>query len=157
MNEPEQREEVVFEAALRLTDHQRAAYLDQACGGDTELRRSVDALLDAFERAGGFLKEPATPAHSRTVAVSRPPTEKPGDRICRYKLLEQIGEGGCGVVYMAEQEEPVRRRVAPKVTKLGRDTKQGIARSETERQRLALTDHPNIPTISHRGAKECPP
>src|SRR5438093_155025 len=64
MNEPEQREEVVFEAALRLTDHQRAAYLDQACGGDTELRRRVDALLGAFARAGGFLKEPAPPSRT---------------------------------------------------------------------------------------------
>src|SRR5439155_13088318 len=154
MNELEQPEEVVFEAALRLTDHQRAAYLDQACGGDTELRRRVDALLGAFERAGGFLKEPATPAHSRTVAVSRPPTEKPGDRICRYKLLEQIGEGGCGVVYVAEQEEPVRRRVALKVIKLGMDTKQVIARFDAERQVLALMDHPNIARVLDAGATE---
>src|SRR5947208_2882787 len=154
MNEPERREEVVFEAALRLSAHQRAEYLDQTCGGDTELRRRVDALLGAFERAGGFLKEPATPAHARTVAVSRPPTEKPGDRICRYKLLEQIGEGGCGIVYVAEQEEPVRRRVALKVIKLGMDTKQVIARFDAERQALALMDHPNIAKVLDAGATE---
>src|SRR3989442_1655567 len=154
MNEPERREEVVFEAALRLTTHPRAAYLDQTCGGDTELRRRVDALLGAFERAGGFLKEPAMPAHARKVAVSLPPTEKPGDRIGHYKLLEQIGEGGCGVVYMAEQEEPVRRRVALKVIKLGMDTKQVIARFEAERQALALMDHPNIAKVLDAGATD---
>src|SRR5438309_6782303 len=152
MNELEQPEEVVFEAALRLTGHQRAAYLDQTCGGDTELRRRVDALLGAFERAGGFLKEPAMPAHARMVSL--PPTEKHGDRICRYKLLEQIGEGGCGVVYVAEQEEPVRRRVALKVIKLGMDTKSVIARFEAERQALALMDHPNIARVLDAGATE---
>ena len=78
-------------------------------------------------------------------------TEKPGDKIGRYKLLQQIGEGGCGVVYMAEQEEPVRRRVALKVIKLGMDTKQVIARFEAERQALALMDHPNIAKIHDAG------
>ncbi len=81
-------------------------------------------------------------------------TEKPGDRIGRYKLLEQIGEGGCGVVYVAEQEQPVRRRVALKVIKLGMDTKQVIARFEAERQALALMDHPNIAKVLDGGATE---
>ena len=83
-----------------------------------------------------------------------PLAEKPGDRIGRYKLLQQIGEGGCGVVYMAEQEEPVRRRVALKVIKLGMDTKQVIARFEAERQALALMDHPNIAKVLDAGATE---
>src|ERR1700756_2693916 len=83
-----------------------------------------------------------------------PITEKPGDRIGRYKLLQQIGEGGCGTVYMAEQTEPVRRRVALKVIKLGMDTKQVIARFEAERQALALMDHPNIAKVFDAGATE---
>ena len=89
-----------------------------------------------------------------TIALDLPLTEKPGDRIGRYKLLQQIGEGGCGVVYMAEQEEPVRRRVALKVIKLGMDTKQVIARFEAERQALALMDHPNIAKVLDAGATE---
>src|SRR6266566_2002348 len=154
MNEPEQRQEVVFEAALRLTAHQRAAYLDQTCGGDTELRRRVDALLSAFERAGGFLKEPAMPAHASLLSDAPPPTEKPGDKIGHYKLLEQIGEGGCGVVYMAEQEAPVRRRVALKIIKPGMDTNNVMARFEAERQALALMDHPNIAKVLDAGATD---
>ena len=142
MNEAEQREEAVFEAALQLPADQRSAYLDQTCAGDIGLRHRVEVLLGAFERAGGFMKQPAAP--ERTVRFSLPPTEKSGDRIGRYKLLEQIGEGGCGVVYVAEQEEPVRRRVALKVIKLGMDTKQVIARFDAERQALAMMDHPNI-------------
>jgi eukaryotic-like serine/threonine-protein kinase len=148
----EQREEAVFEAALKLSAGERTAYLDQACAGDADLRRRVEALLGAFERAGGFMKQPAAP--ERTIRLSPAPTEKPGDRIGRYKLLEQIGEGGCGVVYVAEQEEPVRRRVALKVIKLGMDTKQVIARFEAERQALALMDHPNIAKVLDAGATD---
>ncbi len=83
-----------------------------------------------------------------------PPTEKAGDRIGRYKLLQQIGEGGCGVVYMAEQQEPVKRRVALKVIKLGMDTKEVVGRFEAERQALALMDHPNIAKVLDAGATE---
>lgn len=90
----------------------------------------------------------------KTLVVSVPPAEKPGDRIGRYKILQQIGEGGCGVVYMAEQEEPVRRKVALKVIKLGMDTKSVIARFEAERQALALMDHPNIAKVLDAGATE---
>src|SRR5204862_4124100 len=83
-----------------------------------------------------------------------PPSEKAGDRIGRYKILQQIGEGGCGIVYLAEQEEPVRRRVAVKVIKLGMDTKSVIARFEAERQALALMDHPNIAKVLDAGATD---
>ena len=152
MSPAEQREEAVFEAALQLPADQRGAYLDTECAGDAELRRRVEALLGALERAGGFMKDSA--AATRIVQFRPPPTEKPGDRIGRYKLLEQIGEGGCGVVYVAEQEEPMRRRVALKVIKLGMDTKQVTARFDAERQALALMDHPNIAKVLDGGATE---
>src|SRR5262245_32245229 len=87
-----------------------------------------------------------------SVDTTAPLTEKPGDRIGRYRLIEEIGHGGCGVVYMAEQEEPVRRRVALKVIKLGMDTRQVVARFEAERQVLALMDHPNIARVLDAGA-----
>src|SRR4051812_22858478 len=106
MNEADQREEEVFEAALQLPAGQRASYLDQTCAGNPGLRRRVEELLGALDRAGGFLKDPAVSGAGKTAAPSFTPSEKPGDRIGRYKLLEQIGEGGCGVVYVAEQEEP---------------------------------------------------
>src|ERR1043166_2504866 len=109
------------------------------------------------EVAGGFctaclLEEGLAPANLKLNTVL--PGEKAGDRIGRYKLLQQIGEGGCGMVYMAEQEEPVRRRVALKVIKLGMDTKSVIARFEAERQVLALMDHPNIAKVFDAGATE---
>jgi serine/threonine protein kinase len=150
VNPAEQREEAIFEAALKLSADQRETYLDQTCAGNAELRRRVEALLGAFQRAGGFLNEPAVPM----ATIASPPTEKAGDRIGRYKLLQQIGEGGCGVVYMAEQEEPVRRRVALKVIKLGMDTKQVVARFEAERQALAMMDHPNIAKVLDAGATD---
>jgi serine/threonine protein kinase len=98
------------------------------------------------------MNQPATP--ERTQKACSPPTEKPSDRIGRYKLLEQIGEGGCGIVYVAEQQEPVRRRVALKIIKLGMDTRQVIARFEAERQALALMDHPNIAKVLDAGATD---
>ena len=164
MNDSVHPEEAIFEAAFALPASERAAYLDRTCGGNAGLRQLVEALLEAHEEAGEFLEDPApgaepspvagpqTPrAGSETVSVS---IEKPGDRIGRYKLLQQIGEGGCGVVYMAEQEEPVRRMVALKVIKLGMDTKQVIARFEAERQALALMDHPNIAKVLDAGATD---
>jgi len=154
MSEPANREEAIFSAAAQLPAEQRADYLRQACGGDEALQRRIEALLAAEEKAGGFLEEPASPAGRPTIVLSIPPTEKPGDKIGRYKLLQQIGEGGCGVVYMAEQEEPVRRRVALKVIKLGMDTKSVIARFEAERQALAMMDHPNIAKVLDAGATE---
>ena len=156
MPDPPDDELVVFSAARRLPAGGRAAYLDEACGGDADLRRRVEELLEASDETGGFLEVPA--ASVRGSAETAPPgrisSEKPGDRIGRYKLLQQIGEGGCGVVYMAEQEEPVRRRVALKVIKWGMDTKSVIARFEAERQALALMDHPNIAKVFDAGATD---
>ena len=152
MNEARQFEVAVFEAALQLPADQRAPYLEKVCGADADLRRRIEDLLGASERAGGFMRQSAVP--EPTVVFRLPPSEKPGDTIGRYKLLEQIGEGGCGVVYMAEQQEPVRRRVALKVIKLGMDTKSVIARFEAERQALAMMDHPNIAKVFDAGATE---
>src|ERR1039457_6056904 len=156
MTEPPNRELAVFSIARRLPAGERATYLDEACAGDAALRQRVEELLQAGEEAGDFLEGPAAvrPKVGGTVRLPAIPAEKPGDRIGRYKLLQQIGEGGCGVVYMAEQEEPVRRRVALKVIKLGMDTKSVIARFEAERQALALMDHPNIAKVLDAGATD---
>jgi len=155
---PTSPEQAVFaEALLRHTPAARAAYLESACGTDAALRQRVEALLRAAENAGDFLEDPPTGLMAdadATQLVTVIISEKPGDRIGRYKLLQQIGEGGCGVVYMAEQLEPVRRRVALKVIKLGMDTKSVIARFEAERQALALMDHPNIAKVFDAGATE---
>jgi serine/threonine protein kinase len=155
MTEPLKTEVAILNAALELSLPERAAYLDSACAADTALRRQVERLLRAHERAAGFLESPpAGLDFNRTASIPTVPTEKAGDKIGRYKLLQQIGEGGCGVVYMAEQEEPVRRRVALKVIKLGMDTKQVVARFEAERQALALMDHPNIAKVLDAGSTE---
>src|SRR5688572_12220408 len=130
----------VFNAARRLGDPEaRRVYLDMACGGDAGVRARVEALLAAHDRAGSFLEAPA--AEMGLGATLEQPgvslREGPGTVIGRYKLLERIGEGGFGVVYMAEQQQPVRRKVALKVIKPGLDTGQVIARFEAERQALA--------------------
>src|SRR5881409_964877 len=142
------REKEIFEQALDITPtEERLRFLTSACGKDAVLLARVQALLCADESCESFLPE-------QPKAAVVPITEKPGDRIGRYKLLQQIGEGGCGAVYMAEQTEPIRRRVALKVIKLGMDTKQVIARFEAERQALALMDHPNIAKVLDAGATE---
>ena len=143
----------VFTQALGIPPEERDRYLDRACKGDIELRRRVEALLLAYEQSGDFLGRPAAGRPARA-AQAFPAGEKPGDRIGHYKLLQQIGEGGCGVVYMAEQEAPVRRRVALKIIKPGMDTKSVIARFEAERQALALMNHPNIAKVFDAGATE---
>jgi hypothetical protein len=149
------REEAIFDHALALPPEQRAAFLEQACGADSRLRQRVEHLLRSDAQAGDFLERNIPAAGSdRTVAVSVPPSEKPGDVIGRYKIREKLGEGGCGVVYVAEQFEPVRRRVALKVIKLGMDTKSVMARFEAERQALAMMDHPNIAKVLDAGATE---
>lgn len=146
--------EAVFSAALELNgDAERAAYLDGACGDDSGLRSQVEALLKAHHRAGGFLGEPP-PGAGAAPSGSSDASEGPGSQIGRYKLLQLIGEGGFGSVYMAEQEEPVRRKVALKIIKLGMDTKQVIGRFEAERQALAMMQHPNIAQVFDAGATE---
>src|SRR3989441_6387567 len=151
------REEALFTLAVEKPAAERAAFLDRECSGDVELRQRVESLLQAHERSGEFLNRPPAEQPAKTFVITTSMiavTEKAGDRIGRYKVLQQIGEGGCGVVYMAEQEEPVRRRVALKVIKLGMDTKSVIARFEAERQALALMDHPNIAKVLDAGATE---
>jgi WD40 repeat protein/serine/threonine protein kinase len=141
-------EEEIFHEALARNPADRAAYLDGACRGDPALRASVDALLRANVGAGGFLISPA-----RDAAVElKTAAEGPSTAIGPYKLLEQIGEGGFGVVYLAEQTRPVRRKVALKVLKPGMDTRQVVARFEAERQALAVMDHPNIAKVLDGGA-----
>jgi len=143
----------IFTEAVQLPVEERVAFLDRVCAGEDQLRGKVEALLRANDRAGDFLEQPPTGSISEgrnKVAAG----EKPGDRVGRYKLLQQLGEGGCGVVFMAEQEQPVRRRVALKIIKPGMDTKDVIARFEAERQALALMDHPNIAKIFDAGATE---
>src|SRR2546427_12741649 len=152
MNEPHKSVGAIFDAVIELPPERRAAYLQEASAGDDALRQRVEALLRAHESAESFMDGPA--AAPRVEPLAAKASEQPGDRIGRYKLLQQIGEGGCGVVYMAEQEEPVRRRVALKVIKLGMDTKQVIARFEAERQALALMDHPNIAKVLEAGATD---
>jgi WD40 repeat protein/serine/threonine protein kinase len=154
MNDPSERELAIFSEARQLSADQRAAYLAQACTGDESLRRRVEELLQAGVEAGAFLELPAAilPGQGAPIRAPQVGGERAGDKIGHYKLLQQIGEGGCGVVYMAEQEEPVRRRVALKVIKLGMDTKQIIGRFEAERQALAMMDHPNIARVFDAGA-----
>src|SRR5712664_1775308 len=153
MNGAPDEDIAVFTEALRLPAEERDRYLSEACKGDAEFRLRVEALLQAHAQAGDFLGRSAAGRPTRE-AQAFPAGEKPGDRIGRYKLLQQIGEGGCGVVYMAEQEEPIRRRVALKILKLGMDTKSVMARFEAERQALGLMDHPNIAKVFDAGATE---
>jgi eukaryotic-like serine/threonine-protein kinase len=143
---------IFWEALDYESGAERREYIERACGGDDELRSRVEVLLRAHRDAGDFLEQPIlTP----TVTLGRSaPAEAPGTSIGPYKLLEQIGEGGMGVVYMAEQTHPVRRKVALKIIKPGMDTKQVVARFEAERQALALMDHPNIAKVHDGGATE---
>src|SRR5712664_1901073 len=149
MSGSEKSEMDLFTEAAQLPVEQRSAFLEAACG-DAELRAHVEALLQAHLESGEFLEQAPAEVKGKT----RAPGEKPGDWVGRYKLLQQIGEGGCGVVFMAEQEQPVRRKVAIKIVKPGMDTKTVIARFEAERQALALMDHPNIARVLDAGATE---
>ncbi len=146
---------------LELPAPERAAFLAAQCAGDDARRERIAALLAEHQSESSFLDAPAVSRNASTdkgtlllrTTVAQPEMA-PGEKIGRYKLLQQIGEGGCGVVYMAEQEEPVRRRVALKIIKLGMDTKGVIARFEAERQALAMMDHPNIAKVLDAGATE---
>ena len=154
---PEDSAYTIFNDALEKSDlAARAVYLNEACRTDAALRERVEKLLQAHDEAGGFFSQPLNPTApvQSTAATGSLTMEKVGDVVGRYKLLEQIGEGGCGLVYMAEQQEPVRRRVALKVIKLGMDTKQVVTRFEAERQALALMDHPNIARVLDAGATD---
>jgi tetratricopeptide (TPR) repeat protein len=155
-------------AASELAPERRKAYLDSACGADGAVRAEVESLLESHEQAGRFLSEATadlkpggvgvggsagvTAGAAETIATGR--HEHYGQMIGRYKLLEVIGEGGFGTVWMAEQREPVKRRVALKIIKLGMDTRQVIARFEAERQALALMDHPSIAKVFDAGSTE---
>ncbi|HEX9785504.1 MAG TPA: hypothetical protein VGA56_22565 [Opitutaceae bacterium] len=149
-------EESILVEVLEQPAADRGAFLDRACGGDAALRQRVDALLQGYEGPGAGLE--ASPFAGAADVARTAPVEPasleygPGMRVGRYKLLQKLGEGGCGVVFMAEQEEPVRRRVALKVIKLGMDTREVIARFEAERQALALMDHPNITHVFDVGS-----
>jgi serine/threonine protein kinase len=157
-------ESIFFAAHEKPTPAERLAYLEGACDGDPELRRRLEALLSAHDRSGDLLDPPANPVAPVGVdtlesafagpAPPRPLGEQPGTRIGPYLLLRQIGEGGMGVVFMAEQETPVRRIVALKVIKPGMDSAQVIARFEAERQALALMDHSHIARVLDAGTTE---
>jgi eukaryotic-like serine/threonine-protein kinase len=158
MEERKQQLEAIFDGAIALESaEQREIYLARTCGQDLALRREAEALIRAYEKAGNFLTHGASEADQNSskpdsgrIAIAAA-VEEPGTVIGRYKLREKIGEGGCGVVYVAEQEEPVRRLVALKVIKLGMDTRSVVARFEAERQALAIMDHPNIAKIYDGG------
>lgn len=140
------------EAVERQAGEERGRYLDEACQGDHQLKGRIEALLCAHADAGNFLGGSSPPAAPTLDVV--PIAERPGTMIGRYKLLQEIGEGGFGIVYMAEQREPVRRKVALKIIKPGMDTRAVVARFESERQARALMDHPNIAHVFDAGATE---
>src|SRR5262245_17279705 len=140
-----ERVKVVFQTAVaehRPDEWDR--YLDEACAGDDNLRREVNDLLRAHKEGGSLLERPALANGEHTVESL---AERPGTVVGPYKLLQQFGEGGMGVVFMAEQTEPIQRTVALKIIKPGMDTRQVIARFEAERQALAMMDHPNIAKV----------
>ena len=145
----------IFEEAMERTGESRAVYINEACGNDEALLAQVLDLLAVAERDDTFLSE-ATVDTARVTRDTRlsPGHESPGQLIGRYKLLQLIGEGGFGSVWLAEQKEPVKRRVALKIIKLGMDTKQVVARFEAERQALAMMDHPNIARVLDAGATD---
>src|SRR5262245_60534830 len=149
--------DAIYLAAVELPEgSERAAYLDKVCAGNPDLRQRVERLLRAQPHVESFLESaaaPGLPAFAPT--ITEPPLpEKSGTQIGPYKLLEQIGEGGFGIVFMAEQVHPVRRKVALKVLKPGMDTRQVIGRFEAERQALALMDHPHIAKVLDAGATD---
>jgi serine/threonine protein kinase/tetratricopeptide (TPR) repeat protein len=161
-------EQSIFIEALEKADPgERAAFLDQACGADSAIRHRIDRLLQRHQQPGSFLESLAADlplslwgegdgikgvqTEGEAATIDEPMTEQSGTVIGPYKLLEQIGEGGFGVVFMAEQQHPIRRKVALKIIKPGMDTRQVIARFEAERQALALMDHPHIAQIHDGG------
>jgi serine/threonine-protein kinase len=146
------REREIFDAALAIANPtERSAYLAEVCAGNGGLREHIEELLDMHRQLGSFLEAPAS---SPVATLEEPLIERPGTVIGPYKLLEQIGEGGFGLVFMAEQQQPLRRKVALKVIKPGMDSKQVIGRFEAERQALALMDHPSIARVLDAGTTD---
>ena len=151
MNDPSDKIDQIFWEALEISsDDERRAFLDQACGGDTRLLQRVEKMLRAKPKAEPFFEKPL--AVVAPAIDTGPATEKLGTYIDRYKLVHEIGQGGMGVVYMAVQKEPVKRKVALKVIKPGMDTREVVARFEAERQALALMDHQSIATVLDGGS-----
>jgi serine/threonine protein kinase/WD40 repeat protein len=141
--------DAIFRQALeRLVPEERTTYLDEACAGDAALRAAVEALLRDYKERMGRAQTVTGPGSPSKASLS----EGPGSTIGRYKLMEKIGEGGCGVVFLAEQTEPVQRRVALKVVRLGMDTEEVVARFAAERQALAMMEHPHIAQVLDAGA-----
>jgi serine/threonine protein kinase len=141
--------DIFIEAMQKGEGKDRCEFLDEACGDNVELRKSVEQLLAEHQKDNSFFLDAPPPGLAATFV--QPITAKPGTQIGPYKLLQQIGEGGMGTVYMAEQTQPVQRKVALKVIKAGMDSSQIIARFEAERQALALMDHPNIARVLDAG------
>jgi serine/threonine protein kinase len=155
MNSPTSDVHSLFGRALEIaSEAERAAYLDGACGANTGLRSEVESLLKALDQAGDFMKHPAAPSLDPVGTRDEPLAERPGTVVGSYKLMEQIGEGGMGLVFVAEQLHPVRRKVALKIIKPGMGSRDVIARFEAERQALALMDHPNIAQVHDAGTTE---
>jgi serine/threonine protein kinase len=148
-------EDELLAAALARPPGERPAFLDGACHGDPSLRARLDALLAAHAGPDTVMAtQPQARGHALQLKPGEAPHEAPGQTLGRYRLLEKVGEGGFGVVYVAEQKEPVKRRVALKIIKLRMDTRQVVARFEAERQALALMDHPNIAKVLDAGATD---
>jgi serine/threonine protein kinase/WD40 repeat protein len=145
------QESNIFNAAVKLPAAERAAYLDRACGADASLRLEVEGLLRAHEQPGEFMHRPPI---ADMATDYRPGPERPGTRIGPYKLLQYLGEGGMGTVFLAEQSKPVRRMVALKIIKPGMDSSHVLARFEAERQALAIMDHPNIAKVFDAGTTQ---
>ena len=145
-------EEAIFHVARQIPDPERGEIPGPICAGDQPLRDRVEALLKVHEQEQAFLKSESP--NPPPTAEAAPPTERPGATIGRYRLMEQIGEGGMGVVFVAEQEKPIRRKVALKVIKPGMDSKTVIARFESERQALAMMDHGNIAKVLDAGTTD---
>jgi serine/threonine protein kinase len=150
--EPKSIDRIFWDAAQLASPGERTAYLERVCAGDAELRRRVEQLLQARSKAEGFLESPVLVATADEAAA-----ERPGTVIGPYKLIEPIGEGGMGSVWMAQQTEPVKRLVALKLIKAGMDSKQVIARFEAERQALALMDHAHIARVLDGGTTKGEP
>ena len=153
MSRAEPNEEVVFDIARRIEESDvRKDYVDQACATDPALKSRVNELLGLHGEEVSFLESP--PAGLPPTVAMNQVTEKIGQTIGRYKLREQIGEGGMGVVFVAEQENPLRRKVALKVIKPGMDSKAVLARFNAERNALALMNHPNIAKVLDAGTTD---